>query len=291
MNGRRCIAVLATLLGLLSQLAAIGVSAHAADPPCGIGVAGAQHQLVTRGVCYDNESHSPSVGTNAPPTRTIACGRPSAGFNAAWNAVCGTPVACMVTGPGSNQPTPTGAFATQTRTGAGWGPPVVWCPGDVAAAPALAAIREQVVRLLPRVRIGSAWTTTALVNAQTVLWADTAPDRDLGAVTIVGAAVRLRVGFDHANWDFGDGTSDTTSAPGKAYDPVGDACRTAQCPDYYGHTYRHTGQPVIALTVTWRAQFSIDGSDWTDLPAPLTGPVDHHQLTVKQARGILIPNP
>jgi hypothetical protein len=111
-------------------------------------------------------------------------------------------------------------------------------------------------------------------------------------VTVVGQRVRLRIGFAQAHWNFGDGTTATTSSPGKAYTDT-DPCRTAQCADYYGHTYRDTGDRTITLTVSWHGQFSLDGGrTWTDVdPAPLQGPPATHNLTVEQARGILVPNP
>ncbi len=155
-----------------------------------------------------------------------------------------------------------------------------------------AALRQQVLRLLPTVRIGSAWTTRALVNAETILWAETSAHRSLGTVTVVGRQVGLRIGFDHADWDFGDSTTDTTTDPGKPYSKA-DPCRAAQCPGYYGHTYADTGHVTITLSVAWHAEFSLDnGATWTAVdPAPLTGPATTHDLAVVQARGIIVQNP
>lgn len=167
----------------------------------------------------------------------------------------------------------------------------MWCPTDAAPVASLAAITAQAFRLLPRVTIGSAWTTTALVNAQVILWATTTADRDLGTVNILGTTVALRLHLDHTHWSFGDATADTTTTPGKPYNPTTDPCHTPQCPHYFGHTYTATGERTITLTLTWRAEYRLPGSTWTDLPDPLTGPADQHHLTVSQARGILIPNP
>jgi hypothetical protein len=171
-----------------------------------------------------------------------------------------------------------------------WTNPQVWCPAQATPAPTLADIREQALRLLPHVTIGSAWTDTALVNAEVVLWAATPTDRDLGAVIVVGKQVQLRVSFVRADWDFGDGATDSARDPGKPYDGTTDPCRTAQCPDYYGYTYRHTGTRTIQLRVTWHAQYALGGG-WTDIPGDLTGPVATHDVTVKQARGVLVANP
>lgn len=169
----------------------------------------------------------------------------------------------------------------------------VWCPATAAPIPTTDALREQVLRLLPTVAVGSAWSTRALVNAQTVLWASTAPDRTLPTATVVGRRVALRISFDHATWDFGDGHADTTTDPGRAYDRTADPCRTAQCPGYYGHTYRATGPVTITLRVAWRAEFSLDnGASWTPVDTvALAGPTATHRLLVVQSRAVLVPDP
>jgi hypothetical protein len=172
-----------------------------------------------------------------------------------------------------------------------WVNPTIWCPGDAQPVATLAAIRAQLLRLLPTVAIGAAWTTTTLVNAQTVLWAATTSVRDLGTAAVVGIPVHLRISLDHADWNFGDGHTDRPTTPGKPYDSADDPCHTAQCPHYYGHTYAHTGAMIITLAVTWRARFSLDGTNWTDIADDIAGPTDRHPIRVLEARGVLIPNP
>ena len=185
--------------------------------------------------------------------------------------------------------TPEDAYATFVQTNGRWVLQSVWCPATAQPIPTTQALREQVLRLLPSVQIGSAWTHRALVNAETILWADTSSSRTLRTVNVVGRRVQLRIAFDHANWDFGDNHTDTTTDPGKPYSKS-DKCGTAQCPDYYGHTYTDVGPVTITLSVAWHAQFSLDnGATWTDVDAaPLTGPPTTHNLDVVQARGILV---
>lgn len=246
--------------------------------------------VVVRGVCVPLKAESTSAPKKSR-TKIIACGSAVALAGEGWNPQCGPPQSCTSIDPVTHRTIVRTAFATLTLVGKAWVNPVIWCPGVAAPAVTMADIHDQVVRLLPRVTIGSAWTTTALVHAETVLWAGTATDRPLATVPIVGRTVHLRINFDHADWAFGDGTTDTVTTPGKPYDKTGDPCNTVQCADYYGHTYERTGAMTITLAVTWHAQFSFDGAAWTDIPEPITGPTAQHTIALKQARGILVPNP
>jgi len=130
-----------------------------------------------------------------------------------------------------------------------------------------------------------------LVNVQEILWAPTTPQRDLGTVSVVGQPVTLRVTAEQAAWDFGDGSTDTTTDLGKPYDHT-HPCATKQCPDYYGHTYTTRGPQTITLTMTWTGQYSLDhGTTWTTIAGgPLTGAAATATITTKEARTILIPD-
>lgn len=228
---------------------------------------GVSHLKIVKQCVYSDE-HDGDSASSGPPTRTLVCG-------ASTPDPCGTGDvrACFVRDPATGRPAPAAPFATQTLIKGTWSKPTIWCPGDPAPAAALAGLRAQAQRLLPRVRIGSAWTDTALVNAEVVLWADTDTDRALNAASVLGQRVQLRIAFEHARWDFGDGDHDSTTEPGKVYDGKRDPCDTAQCARYYGHTYLHTGRMTITLAITWRARFSLDGgATWSDIDEPITGP-------------------
>lgn len=212
---------------------------------------------------------------------------------ARWNtAQCGTSQhACYGPEP-ARTPVPTFATLVQDPTTQAWSVQAIWCPATASPGPNLTAIRDQALRLLPRVGIGSAPQTSTLVNIQTVLWATTTAQRNLGTVPITGQTVHLRLNLARARWTFGDGTTDTATNPGTPYDAEHGPCRTAQCPGYYGHTYTTTGTDTITLTIAWHASFSLDGTTWTDVdPAPLTGPTSTTTLTVRQARTVLVPDP
>jgi hypothetical protein len=222
----------------------------------------------------------------------VDCGRPSSKQNGFWLKQCGPPQVCFDTRTDPKHKRPEDAYATFIEQNGRWVLQSVWCPATARPIPTTQALRQQVLRLLPSVRIGSAWTHRALVNAETVLWADTDANRTLRTVNVVGRPVQLRIAFDHANWHFGDGATDTTTDPGKAYTKTA-PCNTAQCAQYYGHTYSDTGNVTISLSVAWHAQFSLNGGNtWTDVDAvPLTGPQTTHALRIVQARGILVAPP
>lgn len=287
------------ILVVVSSLVAILVlgtaSAYGADgDPCSVnsssGAFGGTEGVMIGGQCQpaSGGSHTTTVSR---PTRRVSCGAPAGQDLSTSNQVCGRAYTCWVNDPkrGRVLEAAYGVFVEQNGA---WVLESVWCPNQAKPVPTAAALRQEVLRLLPTVAVGVAWKTMALVNAETVLWAATDAHRSLGNVTIIGRKVGLRIGFDHANWDFGDGSTDTASSPGKAYTDA-DPCHTAQCADYYGHTYTDTGERTIRLTVAWNAEFSLDGGrTWAPVDqAPLTGPQATHTLTVEQARGILVPNP
>ena len=201
---------------------------------------------------------------------------------------------CTLLADGGMSGTAFWAYLVQYRTGNGpWASGNYWCPQTQGQSPApdAAAIREQAIRLLPAVAIGTTDDHVSLVNIQTVFWADTTDRRSLGTVMITGHRVWLRVAFHSAHWDFGDGTSDDAGTPGTAYDRAGDPCSTPACPDYYGHWYRAAGTVTVRLRVSWQATWSLDGAQYSPVAdGPITGPASTYRITVKQAKGVLVAN-
>lgn len=151
--------------------------------------------------------------------------------------------------------------------------------------------REEAEKLLPHPAIGSAPTGhVTLVNIETVLWVDTPPDRTLGTVSLLGHRVTLRAHLERVDWNFGDRSSDTTNGPGKRYTST-DPCRTKQCPNYFGHTYVRTGPVTVDAALTWTGQFRVDNGAWQTIPGTVAAPATGDAIRVKEARGVLIPNP
>jgi hypothetical protein len=236
-------------------------------------------------------------GGGQPPavTRAVEC---QANGSSNTDTACGpnVPQCKLLTDGGQDPGVQISAYAIQQQdpaTGA-WTTTSFWCPHAAvpAAAPNAASLRDQVLRLLPTIAVGTTARTATLVNVQTLLWADTSARRDLGTVVLLNQPVRLRVDLHHASWDFGDGHADTTTGPGKAYDADADPCSSVTCSRYYGHTYTITGPMTITLTVTWTATYSLDGATWQIVDAgPITGPADTRTITARQARGVLVADP
>lgn len=286
-----CAVVLAAGVGRAPARADTDGTACVVDTSTG-GVAGTTGVLV-RGVCQPASAGPGSSGSAQPATRTVSCGLVSLD-GMRWNTTqCGrSERACSRMTAGKLVAVATYATLIQDPVTKAWILQSVWCPAAATPGPDPAALRDQVLRLLPDVSIGTAPQGSSLVNIQTILWAATAARRSLGIVRIVGQTVRLRLDFDHAAWQFGDGQTQTTTSPGARYDAARHACRTALCPGYFGHTYTQPAPDTISLTVFWHATFSLDGSTWTAVdPAPLAGPSAASPITIREARAVLVPNP
>jgi hypothetical protein len=162
-----------------------------------------------------------------------------------------------------------------------------------SAVPQVTAVlvMQEARKLVPHPKVGIAPPGGAtLVNIQTLLWAETPADQSLGTVTLLGHQVTLQVHVAQVDWDFGDGQRDSTDGPERPYDPAA-GCKTVTCPGYWGHVYGTTGAMTISASVTWSGRYRVDGGAWLDIPGTVTGPATTAALTVKQARGVLVPNP
>ena len=234
----------------------------------------------------DTNGHTSAAtgASDGPATRTLTCnlsGAVSAACQGAADACLRPPLA-----------PPTNAVVTQEQQPDGsWRQTGVDCDGDGAndaLAVTAAMVRQEVVRLLPPVAVGVAPANgPTLVNFETIFWSPTPAQRELGPVTILGQRVAITIRFDHATYDYGDGTTETVDGPGAAWTP--EVCSTAQCPTLQGHTYTEPAASVTARsTVTWTATFTVGNGAAQPIPGTVDGPTSAHTLQVLEGRSVIV---
>ena len=98
--------------------------------------------------------------------------------------------------------------------------------------------------------------------------------------TVIGRAVRVRATPTSFDWTFGDGQQLHTADPGAPYPDL----RTT-------HTYTAAGSLRLALTTTYRGEYSVEGGPWlpVDGTAAVVSPAQ--ALTVVAARSELVADP
>ncbi len=248
--------------------------------------------VIINGSCVPADA-SYTARPDSPPFRVIDCGNPAGGTHgASRNSLCPTAREdCVSTVKGKVVHADPMATQQQDPATGRWTTIAVWCPADATPVPTTAALRDQVLRLLPEVSIGSAPRADTLVRMQTILWADTPAARRLGTVTVVGQKVWLRIRFDRGTWTYGDGTTATSTGPGLPYGG-GHTCDTRLCPDFLGHVYNRTGRVTVTLAVAWDAEYSLDGAHYDDVgTTPIVGPTMTTTLDVHEARSVLVRTP
>jgi hypothetical protein len=114
-----------------------------------------------------------------------------------------------------------------------------------------------------------------LVNVDTILF--TEPTTMRRTVTLLGRSVRLECTPVRYTWVHGDGTTATTSRPGRPY-PAKDVT----------HRYQRRGDDLRArVDTTYSVRYSVDGGGWADLGEPLTAPGPSNSLDVDEAVPVL----
>lgn len=117
-----------------------------------------------------------------------------------------------------------------------------------------------------------------LVNYDTTFFTD-APGLSR-MLDIVGYRVDVVVTPTSYRWSWGDGSTTTSSTPGRPY-PATDVT----------HTYRlatHTGPGYpTRVDVTYAARYRVDGTAWQQVPDALTVPGTTVMLPVRQASAVL----
>lgn len=115
-----------------------------------------------------------------------------------------------------------------------------------------------------------------LVNVPTILFTDPDPVRE--TVTLLGREVDVEATPTRYTWHHGDGTTRTTTRPGRPY-PAKDVT----------HTYRRTADDLrVRVDTTYTVRYRIDGGDWTDLGTTLTATGTPTMVDVDEAAPVLV---
>ena len=283
------IGLFATCIATASVVPAIA----AADDPCAIRAGGAagHGEIVVGGHRSCGGQHG-SGGATAP-TKTVDCGSREDLHPAPQEASgCEAIVAiCLATPPVVNVGPTTITVLLAQRPNGSWQVSGFNCDTPIARQVAPSDAYEELRRLVPHPSIGIAPPGGAtLVNIETLFWVNTTATRSLGRVTLLGHRVELEATVDHVAWDFGDGSATTLTGPGRPYDP-NDPCTTPICDEYWGHIYRRSGTTIVTATTTWIGRYRIDGGDWTRIRTPVAGPPSVLDITVREARAVIVRGP
>jgi len=139
-------------------------------------------------------------------------------------------------------------------------------PGDVL---------EETKRIgLPRLTVTVQPPGTTLVNLDTIFHTTTQPFER--TVTILDSTVTLRAQPTTYTWHHGDGTTHTTTTPGRPY-PATDITHRYTQP---GHTHTHVD---ATYTVTYR----IDNQPWQQLDTTITATGPTTPLRIREAQPVL----
>ncbi len=118
-----------------------------------------------------------------------------------------------------------------------------------------------------------------LVNLDTTFY--TAPQHVERTLTLIGYTVDVQISPSSYRWDWGDGTSATTSTPGRPY-PATDVTHT------YTRSTDDGAGVSLRVDVTYTARYRVDGGGWQIIPDVLTIPGTPRALPVKQATAVLV---
>ena len=131
------------------------------------------------------------------------------------------------------------------------------------------SLSDRLVKLLPTGNIKRQPTNEAVVNVPTIFWTNT-PTKFNAVIPILDVVVIVNL-YPTFNWQYGDGNTFTTFLPGAPY-PI----------SMIQHTYKTAGDYEVALSITWKGTYSVDG-----VTMPITGnairQIVKEDLTVVQA--------
>lgn len=117
--------------------------------------------------------------------------------------------------------------------------------------------------------------SSTLVNVDTIFYTDPEPFRR--STSLLGFSIDLQADAVSYTWRHGDGTSATTSKPGRPY-PAMDVT----------HRYRQPAQRLQPrVDVTYRVRFRVDGGSWQTLAQTLVATGPTATLEVREAAPVL----
>lgn len=113
-----------------------------------------------------------------------------------------------------------------------------------------------------------------LVNLETNFYTEAAPFTS--AVTLLGQQVELSIAATSFDWIFGDGATLSTATPGAPY------------PDLQvTHAYRQPGSYSTGVTVTWSADFRVNGGPWQPVGGTVATTSEPVGLQAREATPVL----
>lgn len=127
---------------------------------------------------------------------------------------------------------------------------------------------------LPKLRVNVQPAGSTLVNLETIFHTTAAPFER--TVDILDSTVDLRAVPAAYTWHHGDGTTQTTTNPGRPY-PAMDVI----------HQYKQPGNVTPSVDVTYRVTYRIDDGDWENLNTTITAPGPGTALRIREARPVL----
>lgn len=158
-----------------------------------------------------------------------------------------------------------------------------WCPTEQAAADPLPGA---VARAFAEVPVPAAVLSIQPPKGKTLVGLEAIFSTTTGAFTrslrLLGRRIELRITPSSFTWHHGDGTTQTTDWPGRAWDGNDDMDR------YLTHTYQHTGTVHPSVTVTWSATWRIGNGPWRSVDGTVTKAGETADLTVVEAEPELV---
>ncbi len=120
-----------------------------------------------------------------------------------------------------------------------------------------------------------------LVNLATVFSTEAEPFRR--TLTLLGQQVELDISPATFTWHHGDGSTQTTGEPGRAYEPG------LPMSAYVTHQYRDLAEGLApSVDTVWTARFRVNGGAWRDVGETVTVEGPPATLAVREAEPNLV---